>query len=148
MPRACRHQAAPGAAQLSTPSEQPPPPAGEDEGFFGGAAARVTTDVGLNRFVWDMRYPDAVRFPGMILWAGQTTGPRVVPGSYQVKLTVDGQTMTESFEVKSDPRLTTTASDYAKQLDLSHPYQFDPRPGSRLDKAANPNPSIFEGLRR
>jgi len=73
----------------------------------------------LNRFVWDLRYSDAVRFPGMILWAGQTNGPRVVPGSYQVKLTVDGQTLTETFEVRGDPRLTTTASDYTKQLDLS-----------------------------
>src|SRR5207245_2332766 len=44
---------------------------------------------------------------------------RVAPGTYQVKLTVDGQTMTETFEVKPDPRLTTTAADYAKQLDLA-----------------------------
>ena len=36
-----------------------------------------------------------------------------------MKLTVDGSTMTETFEVKPDPRLTTTAADYAKQLDLS-----------------------------
>jgi photosystem II stability/assembly factor-like uncharacterized protein len=92
---------------------------GEDEGFFGGAPARVTMDAGLNRFVWDERYADATRFPGLILWAGQTQGPKVVPGNYQVKLTVDGQTMTESFEVKPDPRLSTTAADYAKQLDLS-----------------------------
>ena len=86
------------------------------------AAARPresTTDVGLNRFVWDMRYPEAVRFPGMILWAGQTQGPRIVPGNYQVKLTVDGQTLTETFTVKGDPRLTLSAADYAKQLDLS-----------------------------
>jgi hypothetical protein len=55
----------------------------------------------------------------MILWAGQTNGPRVVPGNYQVKLTVDGQTQTQTFEVKPDPRLTTTPADYAKQLDLS-----------------------------
>jgi photosystem II stability/assembly factor-like uncharacterized protein len=93
--------------------------AGEEGGFFGGPPARATTDIGLNRFVWDMRYADAVRFPGMILWAGQTNGPRVVPGTYQVKLTVDGQTMTENFEIKADPRLPTTAADYAKQLDLS-----------------------------
>src|SRR5207253_1760174 len=105
-------------AQLTAPPEQQPP-ATEEEAFFGGAPARVTTDVGLNRFVWDERYTDATRFPGMILWAGQTQGPKVVPGNYQVKLTVDGQTMTESFEVKSDPRLSTTAADYAKQLDLS-----------------------------
>ena len=79
----------------------------------------MPTDAGLNRFVWDMRYADAVRFPGMILWSGETRGPKVVPGTYQVKLTVDGSTMTETFEVRPDPRLTTTAADYAKQLDLS-----------------------------
>jgi len=108
-----------GGGQAGAQGEQQQP-AGGDEGFFGGGApARGTTDVGLNRFVWDMRYPDATRFPGMILWAGQTTGPRVVPGTYQVKLTVDGQTLTQTFEVKPDPRLTTTAADYAKQLDLS-----------------------------
>ncbi len=106
--------AAPGQA----PADQPQP-GGEEGGFFGGAPARVSTDVGLNRFVWDMRYSDSTRFPGMILWAGQTRGPRVVPGSYQVKLTVDGQTMTETFEVKTDPRLSTTAAEYAKQLDLA-----------------------------
>src|SRR5215813_303534 len=92
-------------AQGQAPAEQPPAGGGE-EGFFGGGApARASTDVGLNRFVWDMRYSDATRFPGMILWAGQTNGPRVVPGNYQVKLSVDGQTFTETFEVKADPRL-------------------------------------------
>jgi len=95
-----------------------PTPAGEGEGF-GGPPAPVSTDPGLNRFVWDMRYGEAVRFPGMILWAGETRGPKIVPGTYQVKLTVDGSTMTENFEVRADPRLTTTAADYAKQLDLS-----------------------------
>ena len=37
-------------------------------------------------------------------------GPRVAPGMYQVRLTVDGKTMTENFEVKPDPRLTTPAA--------------------------------------
>src|SRR5437867_4253810 len=109
----------PGAAQVLLPTEQPPEPSGEEAAFFGGGApVRVTTDVGLNRFVWDLRYPDAVRFPGIILWAGDLRGPRVAPGRYQVRLTVDGKTMTEQFEVKSDPRLATTASDYAKQIEL------------------------------
>lgn len=100
------------------PAEQNAAPAEDGEGF-GGPPARVTTDVGLNRFVWDMRYPDAVRFPGMILWAGETRGPRIVPGRYQVKLTVDGKTLQENFEVKADPRLGTAAADYAKQLSLA-----------------------------
>jgi Sortilin, neurotensin receptor 3, len=109
----------PGAAQVTTPPEEAQAPSGEEsEGFGGGRQPRVTTDVGLNRFVWDLRYADSVRFPGMILWAGEMRGPHVVPGRYQVRLTVAGQTTTENFEVKPDPRLRTTASDYAKQLEL------------------------------
>ena len=54
----------------------------------------------------------------MILWGGDLRGPRIVPGNYQVRLTVDGKTFTENFEVKPDPRLTTTSADYAKQLEF------------------------------
>ena len=36
-----------------------------------------------------------------------------------MKLTVDGKTMQESFEVKADPRLRTTAAEYAKQLEFA-----------------------------
>ena len=95
-----------------------PPP---DEGGFGGggAAPTVSMDVGLNRFIWDARYSDAARFPGMILWAGETRGPKIAPGNYQVKLTVDGKTLSQSFEVKPDPRLTVTPADYARQVELS-----------------------------
>jgi photosystem II stability/assembly factor-like uncharacterized protein len=110
----------PGAAQLTAPPEETQAPSGEEsEGFGSPRAPRVTTDVGLNRFVWDLRYSEAVRFPGMILWAGETRGPRVVPGTYQVRLTVDGKTTTQNFEVKPDPRLTTSPADYAKQLELA-----------------------------
>ena len=94
-------------------------PTGDDEGGFRGAGPRrAPAEAGLNRFIWDLRYPDATRFPGLIMWAGGTTGPRVVPGTYQVKLTVDGKTMTQSFEVKKDPRLEVTQADFAKQADL------------------------------
>ncbi|HEV7745288.1 MAG TPA: hypothetical protein VGO56_09870 [Pyrinomonadaceae bacterium] len=109
----------PGAAQVTTPTEEPQAPSGEEsEGFGSGRSPRVTTDVGLNRFVWDLRYPESVRFPGMILWGGEMRGPRVAPGMYQVKLTVDGQTTSQSFEVKANPGLSTSPADYAKQLEL------------------------------
>ncbi|HSE16201.1 MAG TPA: hypothetical protein VLB46_04065, partial [Pyrinomonadaceae bacterium] len=97
----------------------PPAPAGEGGGFGGGGAAPpVPMDIGLNRFVWDTRYPEAVRFPGMILWAGETRGPKLAPGAYQAKLTVEGKTYTQPFEIKPDPRLTVTPADYAKQVEL------------------------------
>jgi photosystem II stability/assembly factor-like uncharacterized protein len=109
----------PGAAQVTTPPEEPQAPSGEEsEGFGSPRQARVTTDVGMNRFVWDLRYPESARFPGMILWAGEIRGPRVTPGMYQVKLTVDGETTSQNFEVKANPLLTTSTADYAKQLEL------------------------------
>jgi photosystem II stability/assembly factor-like uncharacterized protein len=108
--------ARPGAPAAGGQQAATPPP--DEGGFGGGAAPTVTTDVGLNRFVWDTRHSDVVRFPGMILWAGETRGPKIAPGTYQVKLTVDGKTMTQSFDVKPDPRLTTTPADYAKQTEL------------------------------
>jgi hypothetical protein len=52
------------------------------------------------------------------MWSGGTTGPRVMPGTYQVKLTIDGKTLTQSFEVKKDPRLETSPADFAKQQEL------------------------------
>src|SRR4030095_1442223 len=89
-------------ARPATGATAPPGAAPEGEGGPGGAGPRLTTDVGLNRFIWDTRYADAVRFPGMILWAGETRGPKLPPGNYQVKLTVDGKTLTQNFEVKAD----------------------------------------------
>ncbi|MGE0104027.1 MAG: WD40/YVTN/BNR-like repeat-containing protein [Blastocatellales bacterium] len=85
---------------------------------FGGGAARVPAEKGFNRFAWDLRYSDAKTFPGMILWAGMTRGPKAVPGKYQVKLTVDGKTLNESFELRKDPRIETTQDDFQKQFDL------------------------------
>ena len=79
----------------------------------------VPLEAGLNRFVWNYRYPNAVGLPGLIMWGGSLAGPRVVPGNYQVRLTVDGKAVaTESFAVKPDLRLTTSAEDFQKQFDF------------------------------
>ena len=97
-------------------------PEGEEqpEGGFrrGGGIQRASAEQGLNRFEWDMRYADATNFPGMILWAGSVRGPAVVPGTYQVKLTVNGKSQTQKFEVLKDPRVQTTPEQYAAQLEL------------------------------
>jgi hypothetical protein len=107
-----------GRAERPTGAGASPQPAGEGGFGGGGAAPPVPMEIGLNRFIWDTRYADATRFPGMILWSGETRGPKVTPGTYQAKLTVDGQPFTQMFEVKADPRLTTAPADYARQLEL------------------------------
>ena len=94
------------------------PPAGEGGGFGPPATPPPPTNVGLNRFVWDTRHAEAVRFPNLILWSGEMRGPKQPPGNYQVRMKVDGQTLTQTFEIKSDPRVTTTPADYAKQAEL------------------------------
>ena len=100
---------------------QPSEAAEEEDEFprFQPGQSRAPTEVGLNRFVWDLRYPDATTFPGLIMWAASVRGPFIVPGTYQVRLTVDGQSQTQSFEVRKDPRLSTTPQEYARQLELA-----------------------------
>ncbi len=73
---------------------------------------------GLNEFVWNLRYPDARRIKGMILWGGQLLGPKAVPGEYQVRLTAAGKSLTERFSVKKDPRIKTAPEDFDKQFSL------------------------------
>ncbi|MEI6583589.1 MAG: glycosyl hydrolase [Chitinophagia bacterium] len=64
-----------------------------------------SVNIGLNRFEWNLRYPDASSFKGMILWSASVRGPLAPPGKYQVRLTAAGKTITQSFEIKIDPRV-------------------------------------------
>lgn len=77
---------------------------------------RVTA--GLNQFAWDLSYPDAESFPGMILWAGGTNGPTAVPGTYQARLTVGDVTQTVEFELLADPRSSSSREDLQAQFDF------------------------------
>ncbi|MCB0666866.1 MAG: glycosyl hydrolase [Saprospiraceae bacterium] len=71
---------------------------------------------GSNLFVWNLQYPQAERFDGMIFWAGSLSGPVVLPGIYMVTLKVGGYTQTQEFEVKPDPRSESTYEDMQAQF--------------------------------
>lgn len=60
-------------------------------------------------------------FPGMVIEAASpAAGVLVPPGSYQVRLTVDGVAQTQRFSVEADPRLAAvTATDYQAQFDFA-----------------------------
>lgn len=75
-------------------------------------------EIGLNRFVWDLHYEPASKVPGTTTWGGGVDGPLVLPGTYQLKLSVGGQSYTAPIEVKLDPRMTTSADDLKAQFDL------------------------------
>jgi len=74
----------------------------------GGGTPRPPIRVGVNRFTWDMRYPGATTFPNLIMWAAGTNGPLALPGTYQVRLTVDDKPpQTQSFEIGKAARLAS-----------------------------------------
>jgi photosystem II stability/assembly factor-like uncharacterized protein len=77
---------------------------------------RLSRKAGLNRFVWDLRYPAVAIVPDAIVW-GFTGGPAAAPGTYQARLTVGGFSQTQPFQILPDPRLAMTPEDYRAQLD-------------------------------
>jgi photosystem II stability/assembly factor-like uncharacterized protein len=91
------------------------------QGRRGVAAdGNPTNRAGMNTFSWNLREADATRFEGMIFWAGGTTGPQVLPGTYTARLIVDGATALESkFLVKKDPRSDATPADLVAQYKLA-----------------------------
>jgi len=80
----------------------------------------LKVEAGLNRFVWDLHYENANRVPGYYLWEYNSgaRGPLALPGRYQVRLTVDGQTQTAPLELKLDPRVQVSQADLEAQFNL------------------------------
>ena len=79
---------------------------------------KLEVEKGSNMFNWNMRYPNAEGFDGLIMWAAGLTGPKAVPGTYKVKLTVDGQSMEQDFEILKDPRSESSIEDLQAQYDF------------------------------
>jgi photosystem II stability/assembly factor-like uncharacterized protein len=101
--------------------QKPAAPSDDDGGFRRPPEPHPPVAAGLHRQAWDMRYAGATDFPGMIMWAASSRGPQAPPGAYQVRVTVDGQTETQSFAIKREPRLLkdVTDQDLRDQFDLA-----------------------------
>jgi hypothetical protein len=83
----------------------------------------LSAAAGMHRFVWDLRFgrsgeageSDSDDDDG----PGRWLGPLVTPGMYQVRLTVDGRTLTQPLQVIMDPRSQITPADLALQFEWS-----------------------------
>ena len=73
---------------------------------------------GMNRFVWDLRYPGATTVPGMVLWGGGTGGPLAQPGDYRVRFSVGDATAQVAATVEADPKSSATREDLKAQFDF------------------------------
>ncbi|MDE3229864.1 MAG: glycosyl hydrolase, partial [Chloroflexota bacterium] len=79
---------------------------------------RVAIEAGLNRFTWDMRYPDGEWVDGYVTDSGILSGPVAAPGHYQARLTVGDQSQTVTFEIAKDPRINATQEELDAQFTL------------------------------
>jgi photosystem II stability/assembly factor-like uncharacterized protein len=78
----------------------------------------VTTNPGLNRFIWDMRYPEPEKLTEDPITGKATMGVLAKPGVYAVRLTVGEHSLAESFEIFVDPQVAVSEADLQKQFDL------------------------------
>ncbi|MBL7761579.1 MAG: hypothetical protein JNK08_12860 [Sediminibacterium sp.] len=96
-------------------------PAADEEFYFGAGQKDPTVKKGLNVFDWDMKYPGAVVFDGIILWGARPqSGPMAPDGKYQITIKAGGETATQSFDIKLNPNFkNVTSADIREQFELA-----------------------------
>ncbi|MGH9486048.1 MAG: VPS10 domain-containing protein [Terriglobales bacterium] len=94
----------------------------------------LPASAGMHRWVWDLRYspPEALgrednysiaATPGTSFRLPQ--GPMVLPGRYEVRLTVDGRSYTQPLMVKQDPRVHVGRAALEAQMALEMEIRAD-----------------------
>ena len=73
---------------------------------------------GMNQFVWDLRYPEAERIEGMILWNGIPGAIVAPPGNYYTSIKVGKDSVEVPFTVKADPNYKVSQPEYDEQFNF------------------------------
>ena len=107
--------------------------------YWFAPEATLSKTPGVNRFVWNLRYPAPPSLPygyyGKMLEYTEYTladhaipgltprqqprGPLVLPGKYTIELRVSGQTMRRPLAVELDPRSHASLADLSEQFDVA-----------------------------
>ncbi len=82
------------------------------------AHPQLPKKAGLNRFVWNLRYPRPPAIPLAIYDEGDPVGVMALSGAYRVELTVAGHTYTRPLAIRPDPRMQVTPQALAAQQAL------------------------------
>jgi len=93
--------------------------------FSSGTDDGPSADTGMHRFDWNMRYPGTVMPPPngaldgfMSVDYSPPSSPVAPPGQYLVRLTVDGASFEQPFEIRKDPRIKASDDDLMAQFEL------------------------------
>ena len=85
----------------------------------------LSAEPGMHRWIWDLRYapPTSSRHEYPIAAVPRDTprypvGPLVLPGSYKIRLTADGQVLEAPLTIRMDPRVKTSEAGLQAELHL------------------------------
>jgi hypothetical protein len=115
-----------GAVVRKLSSKKEPPDFPEDDPDSPGRPpekAALSTEAGVQRAVWDLEYDGATVIKKAKTEGNPKAAPRAVPGTYSVRLTVEGKTVTAPLEVRSDPRLTVPLPEINEQVTFARKVQ-------------------------
>ena len=107
--------------KLSSRKVEPATPPDDPDAAEDDAAKKaLPKKAGLQRAVWDLRYEGATKIRAAKVDSGDPAeGPMVLPGTYTLRLTVGGESLTTPVEVRLDPRVSVSGADLEEQLALS-----------------------------
>ncbi len=77
----------------------------------------ITAEAGMNSFQWPMRHTDGPKIPDTD-YQGAAKGPLALPGVYTATLTADDWSMSQTFELVTDPRIDVSQDDLVAQHTL------------------------------
>jgi hypothetical protein len=81
-----------------------------------GDIVKVDVNKGMNHFVWDMMYPEAEKFEGLILW-NSVRALKAAPGKYSIRIISEKKDSAETFfNILSNPNYKTTQQEYEDQF--------------------------------
>ncbi len=84
------------------------------QSYPGGPAPEptISKNKGLNRFVWDMRYPNLLGVPTAYI-EGSFAGHKASPGVYNLQLNLGKQSLRTTFSILPNPLYDITPAEYA-----------------------------------
>jgi photosystem II stability/assembly factor-like uncharacterized protein len=142
-----RHYASDDVPKVVDPKDVPFPP------YWIVTPQPPSSETGLHRFVWDYHI-------------GDSDGPLAAPGSYTIRLTVAGRTLTAQLVLRRDPRVSASDGDLIAQMRLAQRIALvrddvraslaeaeqlrraDPSAASRIDAVAGAPQPDFPGSAR
>jgi photosystem II stability/assembly factor-like uncharacterized protein len=98
------------------PDKHPPLPIAER--WFSKPEFLQTTP-GMHRFLWNLTWGSGETMADEASGFPDLSGPKVVPGIYRVRLTVDGRTQEQQLKISMDPRSPATPEILQQQLQLA-----------------------------